>query len=95
MGDSQQAQRKENTTGYNSWSPAETKTLINLLLKGVAAGWRDANGTFSKLTVEKRILHVINQNHKCVKTTQIELKTLKRKYLYLRASLSMIFCGYH
>ncbi|VVA92932.1 unnamed protein product [Arabis nemorensis] len=80
MGDSQQAMEKV----YNSWSPQETKTLINLLLDGVAAGWRDANGTFSNLTVEKRILPVINQTHGCVKTHKHytnKMKTLKEKYL--------------
>ncbi|KAL1191296.1 hypothetical protein V5N11_008297 [Cardamine amara subsp. amara] len=58
MGDSQQDRGKGQ---YIQWSPQESKTLINLLLDGVAQGWRDVNGVFSKFTVERRILPALNQ----------------------------------
>ncbi|CAF2128569.1 unnamed protein product [Brassica napus] len=69
---------------YIQWSPEENKTLINLLLDAVASGLRDSNGTFSKFTVERRILSFLNRMHGCNKTYQHysnRMKILKTKYL--------------
>ncbi|WZZ11718.1 hypothetical protein YC2023_104807 [Brassica napus] len=69
---------------YIQWSPEENKTLINLLLDAVASGLRDSNGTFSKFTVERRILSTLNRMHGYSKTYQHysnRMKILKTKYL--------------
>ncbi|KAL1218910.1 hypothetical protein V5N11_010796 [Cardamine amara subsp. amara] len=81
MGDSQQDRGKGQ---YIQWSPQESKTLINLLLDGVAQGWRDVNGVFSKFTVERRIQPALNQTHKGNKNHKHyanKMKILKGKYL--------------
>ncbi|KAL0876272.1 hypothetical protein Bca101_025977 [Brassica carinata] len=69
---------------YVQWSPEENKTLISLLLDAVASGLRDSNGTFSKFTVERRILSTLNRMYGCNKTYQHysnRMKILKTKYL--------------
>lgn len=81
MSDSQQDREKN---PYSQWCPQETRTLIELLLDGVAAGWRDSSGVFSKFTVERKILPVLNQKHgggKVFKHYQNKMKNLKGKYL--------------
>ena len=69
MGESHQetqdpSQEREKSS-YIQWSPEENKTLIDLLLDAVASGLRDSNGTFSKFTVERRILPTLNRMHGC------------------------------
>lgn len=81
MSNSQQDQEKN---PYLPWSPQETRTLIDLLLDGLASGWRNSSGVFSKFTVERKILPIVNQKHGGAKTHKHYLnrmKTLKGKYL--------------
>jgi len=81
MSKSQQDQEKN---AYLPWSPQETRTLIDLLLDGLASGWRNSSGVFSKFTVERKILPIVNQKHGSDKTHKHYLnrmKTLKGKYV--------------
>ncbi|KAL9811907.1 putative Myb/SANT-like domain-containing protein [Arabidopsis thaliana] len=81
MSKSQQDQEKN---AYLPWSPQETRTLIDLLLDGLASGWRNSSGVFSKFTVERKILPIVNRKHGGDKTHKHYLnrmKTLKRKYV--------------
>ncbi|VYS68247.1 unnamed protein product [Arabidopsis thaliana] len=82
MSKSQQDQEKKS---YLPWSPQETRTLIDLLLDGLASGWRNSSGVFSKFTVERKILPIVNQKHGSDKTHKHYLnrmKTLKGKYAH-------------
>lgn len=87
MGESHQETHEpsqERGKSYIQWSPEENKTLINLLLDALASGLRDSNGTFSKFTVERRILPTLNRMHEGNKNHQHYLnrmKILKTKYL--------------
>ncbi|CAA7052694.1 unnamed protein product [Microthlaspi erraticum] len=58
MEDTQESKSKN---PYLPWSTHETKTLLRLLVDGVNQNWADQNGSFSKLTVEQRILPELNR----------------------------------
>ncbi|CAE5959675.1 unnamed protein product [Arabidopsis arenosa] len=64
MGDSQKSKEKG---PYNQWGPEETKLLVELLVDAVHRNWRDNSGIFSKLTVEQKILPVLNERLGCQK----------------------------
>uniref|UniRef100_A0A0D3D712 Uncharacterized protein n=1 Tax=Brassica oleracea var. oleracea TaxID=109376 RepID=A0A0D3D712_BRAOL len=82
--ETQDSSQEREKGSYIQWSPEENKTLINLLLDAVASGLRDSNDTFSKFTVERRILPTLNRMHGCNKTYQHysnRMKIMKTKYL--------------
>uniref|UniRef100_A0A0D3DCH0 Myb/SANT-like domain-containing protein n=1 Tax=Brassica oleracea var. oleracea TaxID=109376 RepID=A0A0D3DCH0_BRAOL len=82
--ETQDSSQEREKGSYIQWSPEENKTLINLLLDAVASGLRDSNGTFSKFTVERRIISTLNRMHGCNKTYQHysnRMKIMKTKYL--------------
>ena len=64
MGDSKNSKGKG---PYNSWGPDETQVLVELLVDAVRRNWRDNNGNFSKLTIEEKILPVLNERLGCQK----------------------------
>ncbi|RID40858.1 hypothetical protein BRARA_J00868 [Brassica rapa] len=60
MGDSQRRKKKGD---YNSRNHDETRILVQLLVEAVNNNWRDSSGSFSKLTVESKILPELNKDH--------------------------------
>ncbi|XP_018460167.1 uncharacterized protein At2g29880 [Raphanus sativus] len=55
--------RKEKEKGdYNSWNHDETRILVQLLVEAVNNNWRDSSASFSKLTVESKILPELNKD---------------------------------
>ncbi|CAG7875046.1 unnamed protein product [Brassica rapa] len=82
--ETQDPSQEQKKGSYIQWSPEKNKTLINLLLDAVASGLRGSNCTFSKFTVERRILPTLNRMHRCNKTYQHysnRTKIMKTKYL--------------
>nr|VDD17492.1 unnamed protein product [Brassica rapa] len=59
MGDSQRRKKKGD---YNSRNHDETRILVQLLVEAVNNNWRDSSGSFSKLTVESKILPELNKD---------------------------------
>ncbi|KAF8109060.1 hypothetical protein N665_0103s0015, partial [Sinapis alba] len=47
---------------YNSWNHDETRILVQLFVEAVNNNWRDSSGSFSKLTVESKILQELNKD---------------------------------
>ncbi|CAH8256729.1 unnamed protein product [Arabidopsis lyrata] len=87
MGDSQKSKEKG---PYNLWGPDETQVLVELLVDAVHRNWRDNSGNFSKLTVEQKILPVLNErlgcqkNHNQYLSRWKYLRTLYQNYLDLQ-----------
>ncbi|CAH2035447.1 unnamed protein product [Thlaspi arvense] len=57
--------------------------LLRLLVDAIKRGWRDANGSFNKLTIEKKILSVLNQklgSEKNYSHYKNRMKILKARY---------------
>ncbi|KAK1399898.1 hypothetical protein POM88_009761 [Heracleum sosnowskyi] len=52
---------KGKAAGYKTWTIDESNELLNLMVDAAKRGWRDSNGLFTKVTVEKKILHVLNE----------------------------------
>ncbi|CAN8257973.1 unnamed protein product, partial [Cochlearia groenlandica] len=80
MGDSQ---KKDKKGDYNPWTLDETKLLIQLLVEAINHSWRDSGGTFSKLTIETKILPELNKDvsrPKDYKHYQTRMKYLKQQY---------------
>ncbi|CAH8364503.1 unnamed protein product [Eruca vesicaria subsp. sativa] len=78
--DSQQEKAKG---AYEFWNVRETTVLIRLLVDGINQGWRDKNGSMSKMTVEKKILPVLNATVGCQKTHKhylSKIRSLKKLY---------------
>lgn len=81
MGDSQQQEKAKGA--YEHWHTRETKMLIKLLIEGIKHGWRDSSGCISKMTVEKKILPVLNSTLGCEKTYKhygSKMRNLKTHY---------------
>ncbi|XP_075478954.1 uncharacterized protein LOC142519816 [Primulina tabacum] len=75
MGDSQ--------AKYNVWTTEESNELLKIMVDAAMRGWRDKNGVFNKKTVEKKILHALNEKLGCEKTItqyQSRLKWFKQRY---------------
>ncbi|CAH2051763.1 unnamed protein product, partial [Thlaspi arvense] len=53
---------------YNQWNIEESKVLVELLVEGIKHGWCDSCGLITKLTVENKILSVLNERLGCQKT---------------------------
>ncbi|XP_006289451.2 uncharacterized protein At2g29880 [Capsella rubella] len=84
MGDTQDVKAKGQ---YKQWSEPEHKLLLRLLVDAVNQGFRDANGKFNKLTVERRILPSLNKQlgtNKSYNEYKNRLKNLKGKYNSLK-----------
>ncbi|XP_023644307.1 uncharacterized protein At2g29880-like [Capsella rubella] len=84
MGDTQDVKAKGQ---YKQWSEPEHKLLVRLLVDAVNQGFRDANGKFNKLTVERRILPSLNKQlgtNKSYNEYKNRLKNLKGKYNSLK-----------
>ncbi|KAL6563573.1 hypothetical protein OROGR_002532 [Orobanche gracilis] len=76
MGDSRQGK-------YKVWTVEESNELLSLLVDAAARGWRDSNGSFSKLIVVNKILPALNGKLGCEKTFsqyQSHLKWFKIRY---------------
>ncbi|KAL6575057.1 hypothetical protein OROMI_012342 [Orobanche minor] len=76
MGDSRQGK-------YKVWTVEESNELLSLLVDAAARGWRDSNGSFSKLIVVNKILPALNEKLGCEKTFpqyQSRLKWFKNRY---------------
>ncbi|CAH2061425.1 unnamed protein product, partial [Thlaspi arvense] len=68
---------------YSHWSEPEHNMLLRLLVDAIKRGWRDANGSFNKLTIEKKILSVLNQkigSEKNYSHYKNRMKILKTRY---------------
>nr|XP_017221751.1 PREDICTED: uncharacterized protein At2g29880-like [Daucus carota subsp. sativus] len=52
---------KGKTPGYKTWTIEERNELLNLMVDAAKRGWRDSNGLFTKVTVEKKILPILNE----------------------------------
>ncbi|XP_074347016.1 uncharacterized protein At2g29880-like [Apium graveolens] len=68
---------KGKSAGYKSWTIEESNELLNLMVDAAKRGWRDSNGLFTKVTVEKKILPVLNEKLGCQKTHPQYLSHLK------------------
>ncbi|WZZ71401.1 hypothetical protein YC2023_082771 [Brassica napus] len=70
-------QQEKAKGAYEFWNVRETTVLIRLLVDGIKQGWRDKNGSMSKMTVEKKILPILNATVGCHKTHKHYLSRLK------------------
>ncbi|WOH08110.1 hypothetical protein DCAR_0727547 [Daucus carota subsp. sativus] len=59
---------KGKTAGYKTWTIEESNELLNLMVDAAKRGWRDSNGLFTKVTVGKKILPVLNEKLGCQRT---------------------------
>ncbi|XP_074352530.1 uncharacterized protein At2g29880-like [Apium graveolens] len=83
---------KGKSAGYKSWTIEESNELLNLMVDAAKRGWRDSNGLFTKVTVEKKILPVLNEKLGCQKTHPQYLSRLKWfKARYTNYSKLMLF----
>ncbi|KAL6495854.1 hypothetical protein OROGR_030417 [Orobanche gracilis] len=79
MGDSQgnnkgNGKEKEN---YEAWTKEDSDELLNLIVDAIKSGMRDANGSISKLNVERIILPRLNAKIKFPKTYNHYLSRMK------------------
>ncbi|KAL2454201.1 Uncharacterized protein Adt_21686 [Abeliophyllum distichum] len=68
---------------YKVWTVEESNELLNILVDAANRGWRDSNGSFSKLTVTNKILPVLNEKLGCQRTFsqyQSRMKWFKNRY---------------
>ncbi|CAN6804570.1 unnamed protein product, partial [Brassica oleracea] len=73
--------KKEKRKGdYNSWNHDETRILVQLLVEAVNNNWRDSSGSFSKLTVESKILPELNKDIYRAK----DFKNYQSRHKYLK-----------
>ncbi|XP_013600996.1 PREDICTED: uncharacterized protein At2g29880-like [Brassica oleracea var. oleracea] len=70
-------QQEKAKGAYEFWNVRETTVLIRLLVDGIKQGWGDKNGSMSKMTVEKKILPILNATVGCHKTHKHYLSRLK------------------
>ncbi|KAK1355282.1 hypothetical protein POM88_048538 [Heracleum sosnowskyi] len=83
---------KGKAAGYKTWTIDESNELLNLMVDAAKCGWRDSNGLFTKVTVEKKILPVLNEKLGCQKTHSQYLSRLKWfKTRYINYSKLMLF----
>ncbi|WCJ40024.1 hypothetical protein M5689_020962 [Euphorbia peplus] len=69
---------------YKVWTSEESNELLKLMVDAANRGWRDSNGSLSKVTVEKKILPALNDKIGCEKTYsqyQSRLKWFKQRYI--------------
>lgn len=71
------SQQEKVIGAYEFWNVRETTMLIRLLVDGIKQGWRDKNGSMSKMTVEKKILPNLNATLGCHKTHKHYLSKIK------------------
>ncbi|WCJ20953.1 hypothetical protein M5689_003151 [Euphorbia peplus] len=74
---------KGNVEKYKVWTSEESNELLKLMVDAANRGWRDSNGSLSKVTVEKKILPALNDKIGCEKTYsqyQSRLKWFKQIY---------------
>lgn len=45
---------------YKVWTMEESNELLRIMVDAANRGWRDKNGSFSKQTVEKKMLPILN-----------------------------------
>ncbi|WOG89447.1 hypothetical protein DCAR_0208685 [Daucus carota subsp. sativus] len=83
---------KGKTAGYKTWTIEESNELLNLMVDAAKRGWRDSNGLFTKVTVEKKILPVLNEKLGCQRTHPQYVSRLKWfKARYTNYSRLMLF----
>lgn len=80
MGDTNQGNEKsKGRVGgkYKIWTAEETNELLRLMVDAANKGWRDSNGLLSKITVEKKILPILNAKLGCERNYSQYLSRLK------------------
>ncbi|KAH6761612.1 hypothetical protein C2S52_019045 [Perilla frutescens var. hirtella] len=80
-GNSQQDSKRK--TFYEPWTKEHIDVLLELMVDAAHRGWRDNSGIFSKITVEERILSMLNERLRCNKTYsnyQSRLKWFKNRW---------------
>ncbi|KAK9087030.1 hypothetical protein Syun_029424 [Stephania yunnanensis] len=69
MGDSQvtveNRKKGKGVVKYTTWTAEESNELLKFLVDAANRGWRDSNGAFTKATIEKKILPVLNATLGC------------------------------
>ncbi|KAL2486974.1 Uncharacterized protein Adt_31730 [Abeliophyllum distichum] len=68
---------------YKVWTVEESNELLHILVDAANRGWRNSNGSFSKLTVIYKILPALNEKLGCQRTfsqCQSRMKWFKNRY---------------
>nr|GLL36841.1 uncharacterized protein At2g29880-like [Ipomoea trifida] len=86
MEGSQQGNSKEKNKvvgNYTLWTREESNELLRLMVNAVKNGWRGSNGVLSKVTVERKILPLLNEKFGCQRSYahyQSRLKWFRRRF---------------
>ncbi|KAH6807511.1 hypothetical protein C2S51_028619 [Perilla frutescens var. frutescens] len=94
MRDSQQDTKRK--ASYEQWTKEQTGLLLELIVDVDGRGWRDNSGIFSKVTMEERILPVLNERlgyNKTYNDYQSRLKWFKNRWLSY-SNLMRFSCGF-